>query len=189
MKKSDLDEQYFVWLSRLVGVETDTRSYWELFRILYNEKFTWFIPNDDNREIEGGVLRSVFCEVMDIEFNPSLFKEDISVLETFIGIANRIERIMEDQEGGIRRDMEYWFWHMLTNIKLNGASDDINNDQDFYNYVSINIQKVLQRTYKRNGEGGLFPLRFDKKDQRKEEIWYQMSKYLVENYYGDTLKV
>ena len=40
----------------------------------------------------------------------------------------------------------------------------------------------VERRYKRSGEGGLFPLKNAAKDQRKVEIWYQLSSYLLENY-------
>ena len=41
---------------------------------------------------------------------------------------------------------------------------------------------MLAREYSDNGHGGLFPLKNPKKDQRKVEIWYQMTEYINENY-------
>ena len=33
-----------------------------------------------------------------------------------------------------------------------------------------------------NGTGGLFPLKRPRVNQRRVEVWYQMSEYLMENY-------
>jgi hypothetical protein len=46
------------------------------------------------------------------------------------------------------------------------------------------LNTFLWRTYDPTGVGGLFPLREPKHDQRKEELWYQLSAYLEENRLG-----
>ncbi len=62
--------------------------------------------------------------------------------------------------------------------------------------VDMILDRMVERTYKRNGEGGLFPLRGPKccgdvlieegvyplRDQRGVEIWYQMCDWMLENY-------
>lgn len=189
MKKTEVLDRYFVWICRLLGVEQETRAYWDMFKVMHNKKFISYIPNDDNREVEGAELRHAFCDVMNIHFHPSFFNKDISVLEVIMALAYRCERIMADKEGMPRMYMKDWFWHFMKNIKLIGCSDDVNTDQNFLAYIETIIDKFVNRTYNRNGEGGLFPLKFDKKDQRKIELWYQMSSYLNENYYNDALKV
>jgi hypothetical protein len=44
------------------------------------------------------------------------------------------------------------------------------------------LTNLVERTYQKNGKGGLFPLKQPAKDQRRVEIWYQMAAYLNENY-------
>jgi hypothetical protein len=40
---------------------------------------------------------------------------------------------------------------------------------------------VIWRTYDRRGHGGLFPLQRSNRDQRRVEIWYQLSEYLLQD--------
>jgi hypothetical protein len=63
------------------------------------------------------------------------------------------------------------------------AFDDGNFDTMDDSEVMKILDRIIERTYQRNGVGGLFPLKRDKKDQRKVELWYQMNAYLIENYY------
>jgi hypothetical protein len=41
------------------------------------------------------------------------------------------------------------------------------------------LTRLIERTYKPNGEGGFFPLPQTDEDQTKVEIWYQMSAYIL----------
>jgi hypothetical protein len=43
------------------------------------------------------------------------------------------------------------------------------------------LDRVIWRTYRRNGAGGLFPLKRTREDQRQVEIWYQLCAYLLED--------
>jgi hypothetical protein len=56
-------------------------------------------------------------------------------------------------------------------------TNDTNTDVKEVNAI---IKRVVDRTYQHNGHGGLFPLRLATSDQRKVEIWYQLSAYLSE---------
>ena len=49
------------------------------------------------------------------------------------------------------------------------------------NYVTKRMRVVMDRLYDMHGNGGLFPLRKPSKDQRKVELWYQMSEYLLQD--------
>ena len=72
---------------------------------------------------------------------------------------------------------------MLENLGLDGLSDDnwVYPDSDFR--VKDIIIRMLDRTYTRNGFGGLFPLTDGRcEDQRKIEIWKQMNTYFIEKY-------
>ena len=61
--------------------------------------------------------------------------------------------------------------------------DDISLDEDGnFDEIDIRLSNFMERTYTRNGYGGLFPLTKSKENQRNVEIWYQMSAYLEENY-------
>ena len=48
--------------------------------------------------------------------------------------------------------------------------------------VKAAVECLLERRYLEDGDGGLFPLKCPRKDQRRVEIWYQMSAWVIENY-------
>lgn len=169
-----LDELYLTWLYSQIGVVTrrhSTRTYWALARQLYNKPFIGFVPNDDNREADGKDLRFEFIDREDIqEIDIDWMELDCSMLEMLIVLA----RIMAFEAEGEPRD---WFWHMLKNIRL-----DSYNDMSGVPYRKIDdiLDRVIQRTYHPSGYGGLFPLKHAAEDQRKVELFYQLSAYLLE---------
>jgi hypothetical protein len=77
-------------------------------------------------------------------------------------------------------DPTIWFWELLNNL---GLSEYANLDRIRSSIKEINsiLSTLNKREYEEDGYGGLFPLRNPGKDQRKVEIWYQMSAYLLEN--------
>lgn len=174
---------YFQWLCEMVRMDTYEDSYYFLAKVLYEKPFSWFVPNDDNRGMDGLKIRDEFGEETNwfTTLEWSLLNNSCTVFEMLIGLARRIADIMDqpDEEDQTVK----WFWVLIENLGLEKYTD-----ADFYNRygsarVNHKLDILLDRTYKRNGEGGLFPLKLAKKDQRKVEIWYQMSAYLVENYY------
>jgi hypothetical protein len=40
------------------------------------------------------------------------------------------------------------------------------------------LERVIGRTYRPDGRGGFFPLRYAEKDQREVELWYQLNAYV-----------
>lgn len=181
-RATELDNEYYSWLCELINVEHGRTSYWNLTQALYMKDFHWSVPNDDNRAFEGKNLREKFCDEIGIDYVVDRFPDDVSMLELIIGLAYRCERIMEDSEYG--RPMAEWFWKLLENAGLYKFDDDHFDTMDD-SEVDYILEVIIGRTYKRDGRGGLFPLKIEKKDQRKVELWYQMNAYLVENYYTD----
>jgi hypothetical protein len=179
---TEVSNDYYVWLCELVGVDQITKSYWKLARVLFRKAFYWTVPNDDNRAFEAKNLREKFCEELDIEFVYDQFPEDVSMFELIIGLAYRCEYIMSGQDDNM--PMSDWFWKMVSNVDLTELDDDKFEEDDEDKVLEI-LDKIVKRSYKRNGGGGLFPLKHSKTDQRKIELWYQMSEYLVENYYSE----
>jgi hypothetical protein len=145
------------------------------------KEFRWSVPNDDNRAFEGKNLREKFCDEEGVEYVDEYFDSPVSMLELIIALAYRCESIMADQNDNM--SMKDWFWTMLTNAGLDKFTDDAYHKMFGKQVVDEILNRIIDRRYHRNGSGGLFPLRFCKKDQRKIELWYQMSSYLVENYY------
>jgi len=183
----DTRHEYYLWLCNLIDVEQRGASYWHLTEDLYNKPFTWSVPNDDNRIFEGKNLRETFCNdaglMFDYEYD--YFDSEASLLEVIIALAYRCEEILEDDEvNGFK--MVDWFWKMMDNVGLDKFNDAyyngiFGNNAEEVDYI---LDKIIDRTYKFSGKGGLFPLKQAKRDQRKVELWDQMNSYLVENYYS-----
>ena len=171
-----LDEQYLVWLYSQVGSvynRNPSKSYWRLLKLLYNKEFLWIIPNDDNRAEDGRDLRVEFIEQRNIQHvDRDWMRLGCSMLELLIGLSRRLAFEAEGEPRG-------WFWKLMENIGLAEYNDHALFSDDQVNKV---LDDVILRTYKRNGAGGLFPLKKTVEDQREVELWYQMNAYVVEKY-------
>lgn len=171
-----MDELYFTWLCDLVGsVEVGNRkqTYWNLLRQLYKTEFVWLIPNDDNRAEDGRELRLEFIDQKQINVTDDHWMDlGCSVLELIVGISRRLQ-FEADSE------VHIWFWHLIRNLKLDEFSDDYYNEARVEEILLI----LIYRTYHGSGNGGLFPLQKPVENQRRVELWYQMSAYLLEKGY------
>jgi len=156
-------------------------SYNLLLEHLHSQEFSWFIPNDDNRAYEGKNLREKYCNEIGIDYHCEDFDYECTMLELIIGLAYRCESMLVDRRDSL--SVREWFWKLITNIGLEDCSDDVYYNMGAVDYIEVVIDRIISRTYQRSGNSGLFPLKKSKKDQRKVELWYQMSEYLVENYY------
>ena len=171
-----LDELYFQWLYRQVAsdrLKNPARTYWSLFRHLYTKEFVWLIPNDDNRIEDGRDLRYEFLDDEGIdEVSREWLELGCSMFELLIGLSRRLAFEAEGQPRG-------WFWLLLENLQLETYNDDIYMHLD-RDDIDETLDRVIWRTYSPDGHGGLFPLNPPRRDQRKVELWYQMSSYIQE---------
>ncbi len=136
--------------------------------------------------------------VFDMAFKPALIMDQNRALEAvaardwlfrteYDGVVNCLEVLwhlslmMSDQcvctlKYGDPRDA---FWEIWCNLGLD-LYDGV--DYGTKEEVGYLIDCWVSRRYLRDGKGGCFPLRKPRrKDQRKVELWYQMSEYLGEN--------
>ena len=148
------------------------RTYWDLLRTLHIKEFTWFVPNDDNRVVDGLDLRYEF--LADMQESPSVWEnwllQPCSMLEMLIALSRRLAFNGGGESMGR-------FWEMMDNIGLRGFNDASHGSPQEVDHI---LQRVIDRTYDQNGNGGLFPLRETNLDQRQVELWYQMNSYLIE---------
>lgn len=167
---------YFEYLCLLVG-KNQSEPYSLLLERLFSIGFYSMVPNDDNRGVDGEQLRDQYIDAMGSSARPLSFpKFSCSVFEMMIGLAKRME--FELGGGKYEKKASYWFWVLIDNLRLGWCKNDIYSMSE----VDFVIDRMLSREYNRNGEGGLFPLNHSKKDQRKVEIWYQMSEWIIQNY-------
>jgi hypothetical protein len=169
-----LDELYLEWLYRQVGDPTITnpnRTYWRILKQLYCKEFVWIVPNDDNRIADGRDLRYEFVDDINLRnVDVGWYNLGCSMLELFVGLSRRLSFECD----GEPRD---WFWHMMDNVKLRRCNDNKSWEETVVNDI---LDQIIWRHYKRDGCGGIFPLKNAREDQTKVELWYQLSAYIIE---------
>lgn len=179
MRKT-LNRHYFEWIYKLVYNDKYYKhlSYRELLTYLHTIEFTYILPLDENRAIDGIDLRYRFGYENDYrreDIRDHIDIQPCSVLEMMIALAFRVEEhIMDDYKYGNRTGQ--WFWNMIVSLGLGNMCDDNFDEQ----YVYEVIQHFLNRDYAPNGRGGLFTLTGCPYDARKMDIWQQFMWYLVE---------
>jgi hypothetical protein len=104
--------------------------------------------------------------------NHSLRLEGATMLEILISLSRRAAWV-----GGGHADK--WAWKLLKNVKLTKKFDPLTSD-DLVEIDDI-LDALIWRTYRPDGRGGFFPLKKPEVDQTKEEIWYQLNKYIIEH--------
>lgn len=181
MRFSEVTEQYYDWLYKIVCGEWEPRnlSFHSLLMFLYNRDYIPACEMDECRATDGMNLRYRFATENNIPYakiDASFYDIPCSMLEMMVGLAIRIEEhIMEDSSAGNR--VGQWFWNMVVSLGL-AAMDDSRFDR--YRADTI-IDRFLSRTYQPNGAGGLFTLDHPVDDMRRIDIWYQLMAYLNEN--------
>lgn len=170
--------EYFNFLCKIVG---KANQYSQLLRLLNRIDFYSLVPNDDNRGADGVHLREMFCDEEGSHYDSSLCPSGpCTMLEMLIGLSMRLE--FETAQSKYEKNPGEWFWILIDNLGLLHLDNAA-----FYHGASIDevldkVKVFLEREYTYSGEGGLFPLKYPKNDQRLVEIWYQMSAYVMENY-------
>lgn len=184
----NLPNEYFEWLSDIVLTNKKSKIvYAPLMRILSQKEFFWFINNDDNREADGKELRKKYESYISSKGIPvKIMSQTLpcSMLEMLVALSIRVDGdIMYDPEYGDEPDK--WFWLMMKNCGLQKATKSEIETNGIYGikYVNHILNRILNRTYDYQGTGGLFPIKdHNCPDQRETEIWYQLNRYLIENY-------
>ena len=176
------DDPYFDWLCRKVRIAPNRMGYLKLAYTLHHD-FVFRcgrIMMDKNRATDGLQLRVDFMT----EYGPLGSSENrgpCTMLEFLIGLARRMSFLMGSEENPHRT--AHYFWAMIENLGIRRLTDD---QWDYCHgdfRVEDAVNRVLDRTYERNGRGGLFPLDILRPDDdaREMEIWYQMQLWLNEH--------
>ena len=162
-----IENEYFNWLCAMV-LPRDTHNYVDLASILYRTEFVWVVPRDRHRAEDGIELRSKFLERMRDVYDDHWMTLPCSVLELLVAFADRAS-FQTDQP------IQDWFLQFLVNLRLDGYRQVSPSDEPVIDDI---LQTFMWRTYEPEGDGGLFPMRNPRRDQRKVEIWYQFCEYL-----------
>jgi hypothetical protein len=169
-----LSEDYLRWLEPQIRDDGNQgRSYWDLLRTMYEKEFKEFVPNDDNRIVDGLDLRVEFCHTQHIRLNSLKNLGPCTFLEVLIGLSRRLAFAAGGTPVG-------WAWQLVINLELHKMFDQLSHRK--VNQVNDILNGVIDRTYQPDGYGGFFPLVHSDEDQTGVELWYQMAAYIDEMY-------
>jgi hypothetical protein len=170
MTEPPTDDRYFSYLLDLVGEPNGNHH--ALLRLLFQKEFTWIVPNDDNRVEDGLDVRVEFADQITEEYpDRDWMLLGCSFFEVLVGLSRRLSFLVD-------REPRDWFWTLIVNLNLDGYTGRLTRAQE--KRVNNILDRAIWRTYDADGLGGLFPLERPSKDQRKVELWYQLSEYLLE---------
>lgn len=168
-----LTEDYLRWLEPQLRDpnERPDRTYWELINLMYDTKFTFTIPMDNNRLVDGLDLRTEFAHMNHISLHLLKELDSCSFLEVLIGLSRRMAFVAGGSAPG-------WAWQLLNNLDLHRMWDTLSpakrrRAQDIM-YV------VIHREYLPDGTGGFFPLAWPEEDMTQLELWTQLNAYVSE---------
>lgn len=184
-----LKQEYFDWLCVQAGTHKRP-GYIKLSRQLNQKIFRWSVLNDDNRCQDGIGLREQFIGLKELDEShlevQHFMKAQCSVLEMLVALARRMNDLMYNLNDHDDRTPK-WFMELITNLDLHRFTDHHSPGMRHSPVDEAHIDEVLEvmmeRTYDYYGRGGLFPLkRRPPENQTGVEIWYQLMRYLDENY-------
>lgn len=167
---------YFNWLCSLAcplggGLESLPLK---TFTYLFDTPYKAQLENDESREVDGIRLRYDYSEKTGRDI-PEIGQ--CNLLEMIIGLAFRLSGMTKDlvRDSSVSR----WVTEMLINLgAIKHTLFSITELPD----LPLKVTRFLNRSYERDGEGGLFPLVSTDSDQRTVELWYQANEYIIENY-------
>lgn len=162
-----IEETYFNWLNAKV-LPLNSSNYQGLLLVLHKTEFVWIVSGDDNRAADGLELRLDFLDQLHLMRDPNWFNTPASVFEVLVAFA---------MAANFQTDISVadWFWKFIENLRL----DEYRRISDAHiPEIEEILHTFLWRTYRPNGEGGLFPMRSAPRDQTKVEIWYQFCDYV-----------
>ena len=171
---------YFDWLCYIARINQEKKSYFLLANELHRIEYYSIFDNDENRGKDGQHLREEYASQTHEARHYYCLDGPCTMLEMLVALATRMDSILWDPKKG---DQTYiYFWELLKNIKLDDLDDDYFYEKNGSEKIRSAVRKILERRYRANGSGGLFPLENAKRDMRNVEIWYQMQFYLEEKY-------
>lgn len=176
---SEVKSDYFQWLCGIVHADDPDGSFYSLMRALFEHEFRWSVDNDGNRSVDGEGLRDDFAD-QSLYLDYSSIGGPCNVLEMLIALAIRIDDEIMWCPNDDRTVV--WFWEMIGNLGLDEYDDENWEEPKSRAMVDYILDRWLDRRYRPDGIGGIFPMNCPDEDQRSMEIWYQMNRYFLEKY-------
>ncbi len=131
---------------------------------------------DEQRDIDGMNLRREFLQTYYPNEDIGMYLFPRSVLEVLAAFSRTIEIQIMGEPGNDH--IERWFWEMLDNLGLLVYDDK--------HYDAYQVDKILdiwlQRKFKKDGTGSIFPVKNWEEDLTKVDMWYEMQFYMNVKY-------
>lgn len=181
-----LTTEYLCYLMNRAHIDAEGRNgYLSLSRTLMGCSFFPILDMDENRCYECRELREDFADEYDEEeagdILDGLYGEYGTMMELMVVMAEKMKYDLDDSE--YEAGTGKWFREMLQNCGLlMCVNERYEQDEGYENEVKDVLDTIIYRKYGWDGEGGLFPVRCPKHDQRYAELVVQMNDYIEENY-------
>lgn len=146
--------------------------------MLHGIDFKPCMERDENRAGDGIQLRVDFMNAHG-PFGSATNRGPCTMLEFLVSLAGKMNFLMYEEDNPHRT--EWYFWKLIRNLGLRKFTDDHWDECHGEFFVEDACDRVLNRKYMYDGDGGLFPLRHPQQDQTMVEIWGQMHAWLGEN--------
>lgn len=133
---------YTSWLIKRGCLE----NYSELASVWDELDFVWYISEDEDKAIQALRMRDEYCYETG---SPSPRQAPASFLEVFVSITDSLTAMLY-------LDRESFTKSILLNVGARSFSDDGRLPSEIHEEALIIAERVMYRTYSRNGTGGLF---------------------------------
>lgn len=133
---------YASWLIQRGCLE----NYTELASVWDELDFVWYIPEDEDKAIQALRMRDEYCYETGM---PSPRQAPASFLEVFVSITDTLTAMLY-------QDRESFTKSILLNAGARSFSDDWRLPSEIHEEALNIAERVMYRTYSRNGTGGLF---------------------------------
>lgn len=185
MKKyENIKTEYLCYLMNRAQIEAaGDHGYFHLCSSLMEYPFTPVLEMDENRSYECMALRSDFADGYDpeaIDILDEIYGEYGTMMELLVVLAEKMQYNLMDSE--FEAGAGKWFRELLRNTGLYESCNRCYGQEGYEEYVIDILDRINYRKYGWDGEGGLFPLKLPRQDQRYTELIVQMNDYIEENY-------
>ena len=133
---------YTSWLIKRGCLE----NYSELASVWDEFDFMWYIPEDEDKAIQALRMRDEYCYETGL---PSPRQAPASFLEVFVSITDTLTAMLY-------QDRESFTKSILLNLGARSYFDDGRLPSEIHEEALCIAERVMYRTYSRNGTGGLF---------------------------------
>ena len=185
MKKYEkIKTEYLCYLmNRVQIIAAGDNGYFHLCSTMMEYHFLPIVYMDENRSYECKALRNDFADGYDpdcIDILDEIYGEYGTMMELLVVLSEKMQYNLMDSE--YEADSSQWFKEMLQNSGLYECCNRSYEQEGYEEYVIDILDRINYRKYGFDGEGGLFPLRWARQDQRYSELIVQMNNYIEENY-------